>query len=81
MEKTMSKAPKNKPMDQTQADELFIDTPAYFRAQEDFMESKGYKWNRSEGKWVDDGSLALEWADRMNDEKRDRELEVKENYE
>jgi hypothetical protein len=74
MEKTMSKAPKNKPIDEITAEEMYQASKEFQNAVEDFMSDKGYRWSHSENMWVDDGSLALEWADRKNDERRDREL-------
>lgn len=68
------KAPKNKPMDLERAEELFKVSTEYQDALDSFMERKGYIWSRTEHQYVDDGSLALEWADRMNDERRDKEL-------
>jgi hypothetical protein len=77
MEKTMSKAPKNKPMDDESAKENFMASAQFQIDLHSYMEAKGYKWCRTEHKYVDDGSLALEWADRKNDERRDKELEAK----
>jgi hypothetical protein len=62
--------PKNKPVSEDRAKEIFEMSQAYEDAFESFMESKGYRWSNSENMYIDDGSLAMEWADRVNDERK-----------
>jgi hypothetical protein len=70
------KAPKNKPIDEITAEEMHqaskeFQTELDQTSIEEFMSDKGYKWDRFENMWVDDGSLALDWADQVNDYRRE----------
>lgn len=68
------KAPKNKPMGDDYMTAWFDEAGTSFDSVEEFADANGYRWSRSEKMWVDDGSLEMEWADRVNDERRDKEL-------
>lgn len=77
----INKPPRpQKPMDNYLAEELMcheLDIEGKINEDDlaDFMESKGYKWSRSENMWIDDGSLATAWADAYNDAVKDKRLE------
>ena len=64
------KAPKNKPMDNEDSLEWFREQVEYV-SQENFMESKGYKWSRSDRMWIDNGDMAADWADLENDYRKE----------
>lgn len=61
----------NKPMGALEAKEMCIaDRAKFLDAIWEYMESKGYKWHRTDAIWVDDGSLEAEWADAENDKRK-----------
>lgn len=67
----MKKPQPKKPIDAFIAAEMFTQDDSVFGdALDSYMESKGYKWDRSVSAYVDDGSLEAEWADRVNDERK-----------
>lgn len=67
----VNRPPKNKPVSLERAREIFNDDiKASVEAIYDYMQSKGYKWDREKEMYVDDGSLEAEWADGWNDEKK-----------
>lgn len=77
----MSKrAPKNKPMEDNDARDLFdnssekLDMCAddnYDNCLESFMDRLGYRWSHVEQMYVDNGDVASDWADRENDRAKD----------
>lgn len=58
-------------MNYESAEELFQKSKSYRSELFLFMELMGYRYSTSEMMFVDDGSLATEWADKANDYKRD----------
>lgn len=77
----ISKPPRpQKPLSNEEAEELMcheLDIEGKIKEDDlsDFMEKQGYKWSRLENMWIDDGSLALAWADAYRDAMKDKRLE------